>query len=129
TDRLVADEGTVADEESRAGAVEEAAASPLAACDAGGAGAADGLVVAEGTVANRCRCALVAVNPAASTLGNGRTQPEAADGHVATERAVIDGEGAALVEDAAALGLIARGAEGQVLGHDHMVEAQLAAAV
>src|SRR5262249_32208217 len=76
-----------------------------------------------------CRRALVAVNPAASTLGNGRTQPEAADGHVAAERAVSDGQGAALVEDAAALGLIAQGAEGLVLGHDHPGEAQAAAGV
>src|SRR5262249_38446012 len=75
------------------------------------------------------RCTLVAVNPAASTLGNGRTQPKAADGHVAAERAAIDGQGAALVEDAAALGQIARGAESLVLGHDHLAEAQAAAGV
>src|SRR5262249_23303709 len=59
----------------------------------------------------------------------GRTQPEAADGHVAAERAEIDGQGAALVEDAAALGQIAWGAEGLVLGHDHLAEAQAAADV
>src|SRR5262249_38481584 len=73
--------------------------------------------------------ALVAVNPAASPLGNGRPQPEAADGHVAAERAVIDGQGAALVEEAAALALIARGAEGLVQGYDHLAEAQAAPGV
>src|SRR5262249_17817286 len=78
---------------------------------------------------NRCRRALVAVDAATSTLGNGRTQPEAADGHIAAERAVLDGQGAALVEDAAALGQIARGAEGLVPGHDHVAEAQAAAGV
>src|SRR5262249_50392029 len=129
TGGLVAGEGTVANEEGRAGGVEEAAASPLAAFATGGAGAADGLVVAEGTVANRCHRAQVAVNPAASTLGQGRTQPEAADGLVAAERAVSDGQGAALVEDAAALAPIARGAESLVLGHDHRAEARAAAGV
>src|SRR5262249_55414569 len=97
--------------------------------DAGGAGAADGLIVAEGTVADRCRRAQVAVDAAAPTLGNGRTQPEAAHGHVVAERAVLDGQGAALVEDAAALPPIARGAEGLVLGHDHRAEDQAAAGV
>ena len=51
-DRLVAGEDRVADEESRAGAVEETAPSPLAAFAAEGASTADGLVVAEGAVAN-----------------------------------------------------------------------------
>src|SRR5262249_61272237 len=129
TGGLVAGEGTVANEEGRAGGVEEAAASPLAALATGGAGAADGLVVAEGTVANRCHRAQVAVNPAAGTGGQGRTQRAAAEGHVAAERAVSDGQGAALVEDAAALAPIARGAESLVLGHDHPAQAQAAAGV
>src|SRR5262249_20243647 len=97
---------------------------PLATYEAGGGGAADGLVVAEGAVADRCRRALVAVNAAASTLGNGRTHPEAADGHVAAERAVLDGQGAALVEDTAALGKNARGADGLIMGQDTLARAQ-----
>src|SRR5262249_43803383 len=101
----------------------------LASLAGGGAGAANGLVVAEGTVANRGRRALVAVDPAASTLRNGRTQPEAADGHVAAERAVIDGQGAALVGDAAALPLTARRADCRVRGHDPRAEARAAAGV
>jgi hypothetical protein len=62
-------------------------------------------------------------------LGDGRTQPEAADGHVAAERAVIDGQDAALVEYAAALRQITWSAEGLILRHDHLAQAQAAARV
>src|SRR5262249_7454345 len=78
---------------------------------------------------NRQRRAEVAGQAAALTDGSGRTQPEAAHDHVGAERTVIDGQGAALVEDAAALGDAAWSAEGLILGHDHMAEAQVTAGV
>src|SRR5262249_51406097 len=73
---------------------------PIPALEAGVAGAANGPIVAEGAVGNRQRRAEVAGQAAALTVGTDRIQPSAAHYDVGGERAVIDRQRAALVEDA-----------------------------
>src|SRR5262249_10550499 len=80
-DRLVGGDGAWAPEGAGPPAIPEAAAGPIAAYHVRVAGAADGPIVAERTVADDQGRAHVAGNAAAYTPGSGRTQPAAAHDH------------------------------------------------
>src|SRR5262249_2882043 len=126
-DRPVAGEGALAHGEGGPD-VPDATADAQAARDAGPAGAAEGLVVAEGAVTDRQRAA-VGVRDAAAPAHGERTDRGTALDPVAGEGAGANGQGAAIVEDAAAEGILTRLADGLVVGHHDADQGQITASI